>query len=35
MQQFDILAVGDVVTDAFIKLFDDQAKVIKDDKDGD
>jgi 2-dehydro-3-deoxygluconokinase len=30
--QFDILSVGDVVTDAFIKLFDDQAKVTKDDQ---
>jgi sugar/nucleoside kinase (ribokinase family) len=29
---FDILSVGDVVTDAFIKLFDDQAKVVKDNK---
>jgi sugar/nucleoside kinase (ribokinase family) len=28
--QFDILSIGDVVTDAFIKLFDDQAKVVKD-----
>ncbi len=28
MGQIDILSVGDVVTDAFIKLFDDQAKVI-------
>jgi ribokinase len=34
MQQFDILSVGDVVTDAFIKLFDDQAKIIKDDQHG-
>lgn len=32
--QFDILSVGDVVTDAFIKLFDDRAKVVKDDKGG-
>jgi sugar/nucleoside kinase (ribokinase family) len=32
MSQLDILSVGDVVTDAFIKLFDDQAKVITDDK---
>lgn len=30
--QFDILSIGDVVTDAFIKLFDEDAKVI-DDKD--
>jgi sugar/nucleoside kinase (ribokinase family) len=35
MHQFDILSVGDVVTDAFIKLFDDQAKVVTDDKDAD
>lgn len=28
--QFDILSVGDVVTDAFIKLFDEDAKVIED-----
>ncbi|HEX7963420.1 MAG TPA: carbohydrate kinase family protein [Candidatus Saccharimonadales bacterium] len=34
MHQFDILSIGDVVTDAFIKLFDDQAKVVKDDKGG-
>ena len=34
-QQFDILSIGDVVTDAFIKLFDDQAKVVTDDKDMD
>jgi ribokinase len=33
--QFDILAVGDVVTDAFIRLFKDQAQVVKDDRDGD
>ena len=31
-QQFDILSVGDVVTDAFIKLFEENAKVVKDDK---
>jgi len=31
--QFDILSIGDVVTDAFIKLFDDQAKVVRDDAD--
>lgn len=29
--QLDILAVGDVVTDAFIKLLDDQVKLKKDD----
>lgn len=28
----DVLSVGDIVTDAFIKLEDDQAKVSKDDK---
>lgn len=33
--QFDVLSVGDVVTDAFIKLFDDEAKVIKGDKEFD
>lgn len=32
MHQFDVMSIGDVVTDAFIKLFDDQAKVVKDDK---
>jgi 2-dehydro-3-deoxygluconokinase len=32
--QFDILSVGDVVTDAFIRLFKDQAQVVKDDRDG-
>lgn len=32
MGQIDILSVGDIVTDAFIKLFDDQAKVINDDQ---
>ncbi len=31
--QFDILSVGDVVTDAFINLFEDQAKVVTE-KDG-
>ncbi len=30
MSQFDVLCVGDVVTDAFIKLLDDQAKATKD-----
>lgn len=34
MHQFDVLSIGDVVTDAFIKLFDDQAKVVDDDKGG-
>lgn len=34
MSQLDILSVGDVVTDAFIKLFDEDAKVINDPKDG-
>ncbi|HTH72445.1 MAG TPA: carbohydrate kinase family protein [Candidatus Pristimantibacillus sp.] len=33
MSQFDILSIGDVVTDAFIKLFDDDEKVIHE-KDG-
>lgn len=32
MGHIDILSVGDVVTDAFIKLLDDQAKVIEDEK---
>jgi sugar/nucleoside kinase (ribokinase family) len=31
---FDILSVGDIVTDAFIKLFDDQAQVVKDSEGG-
>lgn len=30
MKQLDVLSVGDVVTDAFIKLLDDQARVDKD-----
>lgn len=34
MSQFDILSIGDVVTDAFIKLFDEDAKVITDKNDG-
>ncbi|HEY5805893.1 MAG TPA: carbohydrate kinase family protein [Candidatus Saccharimonadales bacterium] len=34
MSQFDILSIGDVVTDAFIKLFDEDAKVIDDGKNG-
>ncbi len=33
MSQFDVLCVGDVVTDAFIKLLDDRAEVTKN-KDG-
>ena len=32
MGQFDIISVGDVVTDAFIKLLKDQARVYTDDK---
>lgn len=32
--QFDILAIGDVVTDAFIKLFDENARVINEPNDG-
>jgi len=32
--QFDVLCIGDVVTDAFIKLFDDQAQVVTDDQGG-
>jgi sugar/nucleoside kinase (ribokinase family) len=31
MGQIDILSIGDVVTDAFIKLLDDQAQIQKDD----
>ncbi len=31
-KQIHVLAVGDVVTDAFIKLFDDQARIEKDEK---
>lgn len=34
MSQFDVLSIGDVVTDAFIKLFDEDAKVISDGHDG-
>lgn len=33
-QQFDILAIGDIVTDAFIKLIDREEKIIRE-KDGD
>lgn len=33
--QFDVLCVGDVVTDAFIRLLKDQAQVVKDDQGGD
>lgn len=32
--QFDVLSIGDVVTDAFIRLFKDKAQVVKDSKDG-
>lgn len=32
---FDVLSVGDVVTDAFIRLFKDKAQVVKDDRGGD
>lgn len=32
--QFDVLSIGDVVTDSFIRLFKDQAQVVKDDQDG-
>ncbi|HUC89300.1 MAG TPA: carbohydrate kinase family protein [Patescibacteria group bacterium] len=32
MHQFDVLAVGDVVTDAFIRLTDEDAKVVKNDQ---
>ncbi len=32
-KQIDVLAVGDVVTDAFIKLLEDEARVIKDKND--
>lgn len=32
--QFDIFSVGDVVTDAFIRLLKDQAQVVKDDQGG-
>ncbi len=31
MQQFDVLSVGDIVTDAFIKLLDDQAQSYEND----
>jgi ribokinase len=31
MQQFDVLSVGDIVTDAFIKLLDDQAQAYDND----
>lgn len=34
MAQIDILSVGDVVTDAFIKLPDDQAQAVEDEKGG-
>lgn len=32
-KQIEVLVAGDVVTDAFIKLFDDEARVTKDQKD--
>ncbi|HEY5268005.1 MAG TPA: carbohydrate kinase family protein [Candidatus Saccharimonadales bacterium] len=32
MSEFDVLAVGDVVTDAFIRLFDDNARSFQDEK---
>lgn len=32
MNQLDILSVGDIVTDAFIKLFDDKAEAYQNDK---
>ena len=32
MSKFDVLAVGDVVTDAFIRLFDDGARSFQDEK---
>lgn len=32
MGQIDILSIGDIVTDAFIKLLDDQARVVNDDR---
>jgi sugar/nucleoside kinase (ribokinase family) len=34
VSHFDVLSIGDIVTDAFIKLMDDQAQVVQDDKDG-
>lgn len=32
MSKFDVLSVGDIVTDAFIKLFDDNARTYKDEE---
>ena len=32
--QFDVLSVGDVVTDAFIRMLKDQAQLVKDDRGG-
>ena len=29
-QQFDVLSIGDIVTDAFIKLIESEARVIED-----
>ncbi|HSW99599.1 MAG TPA: carbohydrate kinase family protein [Patescibacteria group bacterium] len=29
MHQFDVLSIGDIVTDAFVKLFDDKAKIVE------
>ncbi|HLZ14918.1 MAG TPA: carbohydrate kinase family protein [Candidatus Saccharimonadales bacterium] len=34
MHQFDVLSIGDVVTDAFIRLFDDEEKVVSDSRGG-
>jgi sugar/nucleoside kinase (ribokinase family) len=33
MHQFDVLSIGDIVTDAFIKLLDDEEKIVRE-KDG-
>ena len=31
-EQLDVLSIGDIVTDAFVKLYDDQAKTYEDEK---
>ena len=32
MNQFDVISIGDVVTDAFIRLFNENAQVVENDK---
>ena len=32
MENFDVISVGDVVTDAFVRLFDDKAETYTNDR---